>query len=114
MEAVKLYHRDIGFPKGIILPTGRIQLTYTKHAIEQATLDKYGAFDILDSVFIKESEIFEIEVTENKVTKIALRTEYDDECDLVLVIRGKTVITQWLNIATDKHITLKRQNYSQP
>jgi len=40
------YHKELGFPENVELPTGIMMLYSTKHAREEAQHDQFGSFDL--------------------------------------------------------------------
>ncbi len=118
-SAERLYHKDIGFPKGANLPDGFspvIRLRYGPHAMKAADDDRYGRLNLPAVIDIRKGELFEIGVTGNTVTKMAVRMPYDNKIDLILVFgpRDGFVRTVWANEKGDKHKTLDRAKYVDP
>lgn len=118
-SAERLYHRDVGFPDNVNLPRGFtpvIRLNYGGHAREEAMADRYGQIDLPHTIDIRKGDIFEIGVTGNTVTKIAVRMPYNDKLDITLVINTKDgfVRTVWANDKNDQHKTLNRAKYADP
>lgn len=122
-----LYHKDIGFPKDVVMPRGftpKMYLNYGGHARYEAMADRYGQMKLPKMVDITKGQIIEIGVTnqmtgnqyEKVVTKMVVRFPYDDKKDLVIVIMIPTgfVKTVWANLKTDSHKTLDRSKYADP
>lgn len=57
------------------------------------------------------TEIFEVEVVNHKVTKCVARAYYDDESDISIVIRPGKICSVWKNKRTDMHFTLDTTKY---
>ncbi len=78
--------------------------------------DRYGIIDLPTSVNISTSKIIEVEVINNKVTKMVFRTKYDATFDIIIVMNlpDLSVRTVWLNKRSDKHRTLDRNKYDKP
>jgi len=120
-----LYHREIGIPKAALATIAgkNVRLTYTQHAMAEALRDRYGIINKPPFVATLDPEkIFEVEAhIENSgawfVTKIAMRMEYDNRRDLIVVLipAGQPgvlkVKTLWTNLRTDKHVTLQKEKY---
>lgn len=64
--------------------------------------------------------LFEVETEYNteikfeKIVKAVIRTEYNYEKDIIIVLRENTIVTAWLNDKTDKHYTLDYKKYVNP
>jgi hypothetical protein len=112
-----LYHRDIGFPESLRIPTGTRALWYSTHA-KQRFEGKYKGNLILPSyIKITSENVIEI-ATKNNIDcdKIVVRTNYDDRKDMCLVLipnKGK-VVTIWINNKDDKHESLNKEKYNTP
>ena len=108
-----LYHSEIGFPD-LPLPLGKIKLTYSKHALQEARKDRYSVINLPLSVFVVEGQIFEMAVVCSEIIKIGIRIPYSTAHDLVLIVKPKSgfVITCWLNEKHDKHTSLDKTRYS--
>lgn len=88
-----------------------LRLRYSRHAIERA-LEKHITHMpfTLDSV---DCDVFEIEDTDRR--KYALRTAYNSTHDLCMAVDDTGFVrTVWLNAKTDKHTTLRKNEYSRP
>ena len=61
------------------------------------------------------SYLFEVETEyENHIetiTKAVFRAPYDDEKDVVIVVRNNLIVTAWFNHNDDKHMTLDASKY---
>ena len=110
-----LYHRELGLP----LPEssfrlGTVGLTYSAHAKEAATTDRYGHISLPDTLNTNLAALIEVEVFGGRITKLVYRTAYNREYDLVIVIAlGGRVKTVWLNSKRDTHSTLDYSKYNQ-
>ena len=117
---MSLYHFEVGFPKGVeknLKKIGKVtNVEYLFHAKRAAMHDRYGIIDLPDAVNLSTSKIIEVEVLNNKVTKVVFRILYDNKFDLVLVMNlpNLSIRTVWLNSKTDKHRTLDRNKYDKP
>ena len=66
---------------------------------------------------INKHYLFEVETEYNtvtgfeKVTKAVIRTEYNCNKDIIIVLRKNIIVTAWLNDKDDKHITLDDKKY---
>jgi hypothetical protein len=114
-----LYHKDLGLPQ-VQYPSGTRSLSYTGHAKAEASQDKLGDISeyLPDSIDLSQASIVEVETNESgSLVKMVLRTDYDDETDLVSVVTDLhrntwTVKTVWLTLKADNHRTLDRKRYA--
>lgn len=126
-----LFHRDIGFPDKLVLPTGRIYLEASSHAKQEAEEDRFlepdeDKLNIPDSIELEENMVFEVETDEKAVIqKIVVRWDYDEERDLVMALAAPEgagysptdswrVKTVWINYKDDTHSTLNESQYDDP
>lgn len=110
-----LYHKDIGFPDYIKLPSHTVDLQYSNHARQAAANDRYGVIKLPYSVNLATAELIEIELEGKTPVKMLLRTKYSTQYDLCIVLApGGVVKTVWLNDKTDTHTTLKKHLYCVP
>ena len=120
-----LFHKSLGFPKGIKLPAGRKRLVLTNHARMAAQNDRYGSFAHLLSLHTSfdpaNAELIEIESDDKiHVGKALYRVPLapNSKLDVVLAAvpyRDSYVVkTLWINERTDKHRTLKVERYTKP
>ena len=107
-----LYHKAVYLPK-IKKPDCDYSCIYSQHAKESALNDKYGIIILPKSYNIAKSDIIELEINNNDISKLVLRTDYNDKFDLILVISFTTglVKTLWLNRKCDLHDTLNKDKY---
>jgi len=111
----KLYHFEIGFPKGLNTKLGVLDLFYTRHALNAARDDRYGKINLPRRINTDKAKAIEVEVTGYRVTKIVYRIHYNDKFDLVIVVGEECrVYTVWLNAKDDKHKTLDHRKYDRP
>lgn len=116
-----LYHSEVHWPKRIRnkLPFGVRPLSYSQHSIRESKSDKYGGFQLPNSVNLNDTYIFEAEELNkaHPLTKIAFRLPIDNERSLVVVAipekAGLFVKTVWINLNSDKHCTLDKSKYVQ-
>ena len=111
-----LYHFEIGFPKDMPTSFGTILLDYSRHAIEAAQGDRYGAIELPRILDTKKAKLIEVEVVSGRVTKVVYRCNHCHNYDLIMAIVPHTrkVKTVWLNSNRDKHKTLNRNKYTTP
>lgn len=110
-----LYHPEVYLPRWFTMPTGRVTLDYTRHALRAAKSDRYGEVPIFETVNLDNLSLVEMGAVGKTVTKIVVRGGYDTLRDHVLVlIPGEvyTVKTVWYNLRTDNHRTLRRDRYA--
>lgn len=117
--AERLYHREKGFPDDVKLPRGfspLVRLRYGSHSRQEAMADRYGKLRLPEAIDIRKGDIFEIGVTGNTVTKMAVRMPYNDKIDLVIVFMPADgfVKTVWANAKGDTHKTLNLARYANP
>lgn len=108
---MKLYHKDIFFPE-FTLPES-IKLKVSLHAQQARITDRYKSFEYPKELWLKNCEVFEIGIQNDKVVKLACRMPYDASFDLSLVIntQKKLIVTGWLNKKGDHHQTLNKRLY---
>ena len=121
---MKIYHKSIGFPSSLILPTNfTFNLVYSNHALKKIFLQYfiYGATIVPITIIVKKKNIIEVHTTKkSKIKKIVIRTSYDKKKDIIFVLELKyhsseaKVITLWLNNKKDKHYTLDKTKYDKP
>lgn len=117
------YHRDIGLPSNITVPQREILCAYTDHAERERYKDRYSFIPKLERVDLRECQIIEVTVSENRVSKILVRVPHPTSAqdDIVMVLRPGatkkhpwTVVTNWVNRRDDAHNTLDRSKYADP
>lgn len=130
------YHKQVGFPEDVELPTGIMMLYSTPHARREAQMDRFGSFelptrqDLTKEMYERNPEeaigdedtktkphVFEITVNDDReVQRIALRKHLDDERDKILIINphDEHTVTAWSNYKHDKHETLDTEPYVKP
>jgi len=129
------YHKELGFPENVELPTGIMMLYSTEHARDEAEKDQFGSYDlplrqdltqemyernpkeaIGDEDTPTKTHVFEITVQDGEVKFIAMRKHLDSERDKILVIEpdDEHTITTWSNLKTDKHENLNEDIYEVP
>lgn len=118
-SAERLYHREKGFPQDVNLPRGFspvVRLRYGGHARQEAMADRYGNLKLPNVIDVRKGDIFEVGVTGNTVTKMAVRMPYDDNIDLVIVFKPADgfVKTVWANTKDDIHKSLDLSKYTNP
>lgn len=126
------YHSEIGFPENVPMPTGHFPVEPSGHARKEASNDRYGGFKL--PKFIKltdemyesdprqsvggetKAHVFEVTVENGHVKKLGLRKHYDENRDIILIVRPYkgTIVTAWINVKDDPHQTLDESNYATP
>ncbi len=119
MTTEDLYHYQIGFPKDVRFPFDvmkPVSLNLSRHAQKASQNDRYGAFTIPSTIDLKTGQIIELGVTGKTITKLVFRTSYDQTRDIIIVFctENGLVKTAWINLKTDKHLTLRRELYKIP
>lgn len=110
-----LYSPAVYQPEWFKAPTERVQLEYTKHALQACNNDRYGAIPVFKDIPLDKFQVVEFEAEGQDVHKIVVRGPYTKDLDCVFVlIPGKIyrVKTVWLNKSSDKHATLKTERYA--
>lgn len=115
-----LYHKEVGMPaKALEAWLGQQAVKLSDHARQACLNDRYGKIDLHDgdSIEVEAEDIFEVEVLHGKPVKAMVRLAYDDARDMILALvipsEGVAVVkTVWLNMASDKHVTLKKELYN--
>ena len=122
-----LYHPDIFIPEWFKMPTERVVLSYSRHALYASNNDRYGAIPVFKSIPLCRFRLVELGVKYGKpnqlgapakreVSKIVVRGRYDEPRDVIFVLIPRNgdyfVKTVWFNLATDTHKTLKRERYA--
>lgn len=110
-----LYHRDLGYPKGLFLKASySFILNYSNHALKSAKNDRYGEINLPKHISFPSTDIFEVETMGLTPVKIVVRIKYDEKFDLCLVIMllDGLVKTVWLNKIEDEHSTLNASKYT--
>lgn len=112
-EDVKVYRVNEGKIPHELIPRGCMQVSYTRHAYDEAHTDKYinpAIFPRMHApmplvINFDEVEIHEVYVKDGQVVKLTCRFPINKVHDLTLVINPKrrTVITLWINMWDDRH-----------
>lgn len=104
---MSLYHAEINWPKKIPIKWEGIPVTLSYHALDRCNEKNIRIPNKLTG------DAFEVELTNGRINKLALRCNYSDTHDLCVVISSTgLVITCWLNHKLDKHGTLDRSKYA--
>jgi hypothetical protein len=116
MSTETLYHSEIRLPRGFVAPTGRVELSWTRHADSERTKDRYAEIPKFKGLSLKRFSVVEVGMVGGTVSKIVFRGRLDDINDVVIVLipngnRPWTVKTAWINRKTDAHKTLDRSRY---
>ncbi len=109
-----LYHPDVFLPEWFTMPTERVELKYTKHALYACNNDRYGAIPVFKSLPLSQFRLVEMEAAHQEVNKIVVRGRLRAgmDCVFVLIPGGKYLVkTVWLNKSDDTHKTLDRSRY---
>lgn len=109
-----LFHKDLGFPHHINLPTFGYCLQYGSHARKEALEDRYGSIELPKFVRLYEADIVEIGVQcGTRLSKVVARQKHCNNFDIVIVFNPADgfVRTVWLNHKNDSHKTLDETKY---
>lgn len=114
-----LYHRKIGFPDTLKIPSVTLQLGYTTHARQRKDKD-YNLLVVPTIVKIVPKNVIEIDTEDDiNINKMLIRIQYTKSQDMILVLnpnfkkRTASVITLWVNDKRDHHSNNKKE-YSIP
>jgi hypothetical protein len=128
---IKLLHIEKNIPEKVLKIVKYLQeklnvdnLIFSRHIQEHLSgsdrkhsYNKDGLLKVLKLLNSNPVEPFEVEVDVNDgkfyVTKYVIRTKYDDIYDISISIRGKKIITAWLNTHDDIHYTLDLSKYDE-
>jgi len=111
-----IFHRIKGIPQHLKTQMGEIYLYYSKHALQEARHDRYGAINYPLVLDTDEANVVEVEAHGNTVVKVLYEVEYDDKHNLYLAVvpYRKFVKTIWLCKKDDTHETLDLSVYDEP
>lgn len=115
----KLYHKEVFWPRNRVFrwEGKKLNLKFSRHALEACLSDRYGTIVPPKQIVFKESDAFEMELTNNVlINKIVIRFKLNDKFDIsmVLILDGEDtafVKTLWYNERTDAHDTLDKSKY---
>ena len=118
-----LFHKSIYWipqfdiqSKQLLLSVKRLSNHLYDH-IENSNKPRYDIsvehlYNIVQGLYSQDIHPFEVEVDcNNKVVKTVIRTSYDDNRDISIVIRYGYIVSAWLNSKGDNHLTLDRSRY---
>ncbi len=118
-----LFHKSIYWipqfdiqSKQLLLSVKRLSNHLYDH-IENSNKPRYDIsierlYNIVQCLCRQDIHPFEVEVDcNNKVVKTVIRTPYDDNRDISIVIRYGYIVSAWLNDKCDNHATLDRSKY---
>ena len=118
-----LFHKSIYWipqfdiqSKQLLLSVKRLSNHLYDH-IENSDKPRYDVsiehlYNIVQGLCSQDIHPFEVEVDcNNKVVKTVIRTPYDDNRDISIVIRYGYIVSAWLNDKNDNHISLDRSKY---
>lgn len=113
---MKTYNKAIFMPSHT-LDGKRFRLTWSKHAIESLSNDRYGAIRPILEVTVNRANLVELTLNDYKnPVKLMLRTKQDVLNDVCLVFIPDYdvafVKSAWLCRADDNHTTLNRSLYA--
>lgn len=123
-----LYHKKVFLPRPIqkqvkqeLLDRKDLPIKQSKHLQEQSHQSWRREYDLADLTYEKiiKSKVIEVEMIEDKVSKIVVRKAINDKYDICIVIsllnasgnRAFTIKACWLNGKTDTHKTLDKSKY---
>ncbi len=114
-----LYHKQVFMPATIAKLEQRVcdLGVKTKHAIQEAANDRFGALQIPNSISFSGRDVIEAEHDGRRFCKLLVRLSYDATRDALYAIgiddKGWPFLkTVWSNLKTDSHRTLDRSKYA--
>lgn len=108
------FHADVYMPESMRTPIHLGPLRYGRHAREEAKQDRFGSFELPERLNLDEARLIEAvyDSAAEACIKQVWRQPLDDRRDIVLVVVPRGFVkTVWINLRTDKHRTLRRENY---
>ena len=119
---IKLYHKDVFWldsfnAKSLVLIKSVKRLSnhlwehIDKHTQIRYNIDVAKLYLILNSINESNCYPFEVETTDDIVTKCVIRCEYDESRDISIVVRNGFIVTCFLNNKWDVHDSLDRSKY---
>lgn len=114
-----LYHKDHpdGWPKPLKLPSMVVRPEIRGHARDRVRQKvPNGMQSVHRELAVYPGNIFEVETSNGKVTKVGVREYLDGKDDIVYIILVPSghVKTVYLNASPDKHSTLDLSKYDDP
>ena len=118
-----LFHKSIYWipqfdiqSKQLLLSVKRLSNHLYDH-IENSNKPRYDIsierlYNIVQGLCRQDIHPFEVEVDcNNKVVKTVIRTPYDDNRDISIVVRYGYIVSAWLNNKDDNHVSLDKSKY---
>ena len=118
------YHYKVYFPPEAdsMLETftdeiNSMQFRLTKHSFNNIDLRggwtaQQELIEDMKSLELDSESIFEYYTSGGQIVKACYRVEWSSSKDIIMVIgRGKTIVTMYFNSTDDKHATLNKNNY---
>lgn len=126
-RAETIYSPEVYIPDWFEMPTERVKLRYSAHALYACNNDRYGAIPVFETIPLSRFNLVELGVGFGKVnrfgikakrvvTKIVVRGKFDQDRDITFALIPSEqyyfVKTCWFNLSTDNHRTLMRKRYA--
>ena len=111
----KTYHRNVFMPAHIrALPETTVPIFPTRHALNAAATERFGAFSIPDSILFDGSKIVEADVEDGVLTKLVVRISHNENYDAIYIftVPERRLKTCYLNAVDDLHRTLDPAPYA--
>jgi len=108
------YNRQVFMPSEVSsMGSVEIRLNPTAHALYAAQRDRYGAFQIPETIAFYGRDVVEVETVAGKISKLVVRIALDEKQDAIYVfmVPCGTLKTVWLNMKEDKHKTLDERPF---
>ncbi len=117
-----LYHKSTGLPELPEELTGLYGLFHTRHATMAAKTDAFagpGGLRLPGVVEVCPDEVIEIEIKDQTIEKVVVRTRFADRIDVVYVLtrfdpstRVCNLRTVWCIPSNDHHAALRTERYA--
>ena len=130
---IRLYHKDVYWKSNfnnalryLVSPKEYIAVSTTAHC--RLNKDMHCDHDLIDRKTLvkillecrqgkRRYTVFEVETDYKKryeeILKAVIRTSYNRDKDIAIVVRKGVIITSWLQCKGDNHATLRRKRYFQ-
>lgn len=116
---MRVYHCDVRMPDNFVPPTHRVNLIWTKHAINARWDDRYGHIPQFESIPLHNFKVIEVTLDNNDdIVKYVVRGHFSKDIDIVFVLIPTDTDTWvcktvWANERSDTHKTLDKSRYVQ-
>jgi hypothetical protein len=111
----KTYHRNVFMPAHIrALPETTVPIFPTRHALNAAATERFGAFSIPQSILFSGKDIVEATTENDKLSKLVVRIAHSEHYDAIYIftVPERRLKTCYLNAVDDLHRTLDPAPYA--